>query len=197
MTEVPPAPPTLVLIAGFARAGKDTLASGILEWSKRPAVKLNFADALKEGADAFMQYLHIDRHGSFFDEQFKVQHRDFLVAAGKFARSLHKDIFAEHLANWAPCQEAPDGEVAQTVVCSDLRYLNEIHVCQEILTPLGWRVRTVYLATAGVYHANDEEFYSMLDMKSNHRFDQEFIFRPNSRQDIISEGKRLALSWQL
>ena len=197
MTEVPPAPPTLVLIAGFARAGKDTLATGILEWSKRPAAKLNFADVLKEGGNAFMEYLHLQDRGNFFHEQFKVEHRDFLVAAGKFARSLNRDVFAEHLANWTPCQEAPDGEVCQTVVCSDLRYLNEIQVCQEILTPLGWRVRTVYLATAGVYHANDEEFYSILDMKANHRFDQEYIFRPNARQDIINEGRRLALSWQL
>ena len=193
--DVPPSPPTLVLIAGFARAGKDTLASGILEWSRRPAVKLNFADALKEAGNEFLSYLHLS--GDFFNEEFKVQHRDFLVSAGQFARSINKDVFAYHLANFAPCTEAPCGEVAQTVVCSDLRYLNEIHVCQEILTPLGWRVRTVYLATAGVYHANDEEFYSVLDMKSNHRFDQEFIFRPNARQDIINEGKRLALSWQL
>jgi len=197
MTEVPPVPPTLVLIAGFARAGKDTLATGILEWSRRPAAKLNFADVLKEGGNAFMEYLHLQDRGNFFHEQFKVEHRDFLVAAGKFARSLNRDVFAEHLANWTPCQEAPDGEVCQTVVCSDLRYLNEIQVCQEILTPLGWRVRTVYLATAGVYHANDEEFYSILDMKANHRFDQEYIFRPNARQDIINEGRRLALSWQL
>jgi len=198
MTEAPPdSPPTLVLIGGFARSGKDTLASGILEWSRRPAAKLNFADALKEAAAEMMTYLHLDKHGSFYDEAFKVKHREFLVSAGKFARSLNKDIFAEHLANWTPCTEAPDGEVAQTVVCSDLRYLNEIHVCQEILTPLGWRVRTVYLTTAGVYHANDEEFYSVLEMRANHRFDQEFIFRPNCRQDIINEGKRLALSWRL
>lgn len=197
MTEAPPSPPTLVLIAGFARAGKDTLATGILEWCRRPASKLNFADALKEGADEFMTYLHLDRHGSFFNEQFKVEHRDFLVSAGKFARSLNRNVFAEHLANWAPMQEAPDGEIAQTVVCSDLRYSNEIEVCQDILLPLGWRVRTVYVSTAGVYHANDEEFYSILDIRANHRFDQEYIFRPESRQDIVNEGRRLALSWQL
>lgn len=197
MSDPLPAPPTLVLIAGFARSGKDTLASGILEWSRRPAAKLNFADALKEGCDAFLEYLHLSERGSFFNEHFKVEHRDFLVSAGRFARSLHRDIFAEHLANYAPCTEAPDGETAQTVVCSDLRYSNEIEVCQEILHPLGWRVRTVFITTSGVYHANDDEFYSVLEMKGAHRFDQEYIFRPDSRQDIINEGRRLALSWQL
>lgn len=193
--DVPPSPPTLVLIAGFARAGKDTLASGILEWSRRPAVKLNFADALKEAGNEFLAYLHLD--GNFFQEDFKVQHRDFLVSAGKFARSINKDIFAYHLANFTPCTEAPCGEVAQTVVCSDLRYLNEIEVCKEVLEPLGWKVRTVYVSTSGVYHANDEEFYSILDIKANHRFDQEYIFRADSRQDIVREGRNLALSWRL
>ena len=62
MTEAPTpmAAPTLVLIAGYARAGKDTLASGILEWSQRPAEHINFADALKEAANHYMDYLGLD-----------------------------------------------------------------------------------------------------------------------------------------
>lgn len=186
---------TLVLISGYARAGKDTLAHGLLEWSKKPAAKVAFADALKESANEFMQYLHLE--GDFFNDEFKVKHRDFLVSAGTFARSINRDVFAYHLANFVPCTEAPCGEVAQTVVCSDLRYLNEIEVCQEVLTPLGWRVRTVYVATAGVHHANDEEFYSILNIRSHHRFDQEYIFKPEARQDIVREGRNLSLSWRL
>ena len=56
----PMAPPTLVLIAGFARAGKDTLANGLLEWSTRPAEHINFADALKEAGNHFLDYLQLD-----------------------------------------------------------------------------------------------------------------------------------------
>ena len=93
--------PTLVLIAGYARAGKDTLASGILEWSQRPAEHINFADALKEAANHYMDYLGLD--GDFFKEDFKVDNRDFLVHAGKFARRMDRDVFARHFANWCPC----------------------------------------------------------------------------------------------
>ena len=90
--------PTLVLIAGFSRAGKDTLANGLMEWSERRAAKVNFADPLKEFANAMLSYLHLE--GDFFNEEFKVKHRDFLVSTGKFARSLNQDVFAEHLARY-------------------------------------------------------------------------------------------------
>ena len=74
------APPTLVLVSGFARAGKDTLASGLLEWSTRSAEHINFADALKEACNQYLDYLQLD--GDFFREDFKVEHRKFLVDAG-------------------------------------------------------------------------------------------------------------------
>ena len=99
--------PTLVMIAGFSRAGKDTLANGLMEWSERRAYKVNFADPLKECANAMLSYLHLE--GDFFNEEFKIKHRDFLVSTGKFARSLNQDVFAEHLARYLPFVSA-DGE---------------------------------------------------------------------------------------
>lgn len=189
------APPTLVLVSGFARAGKDTLASGLLEWSTRTAEHINFADALKEAANHYLDYLQLD--GDFFREDFKVEHRKFLVDAGKFARSLDQDVFARHFANWVPIMKHPDTVAPETVVCSDWRYINELRVCQDILWEKGWRVRTVYVATAGVGPANDEELDSIAQIRAEHSFDQEFIFKPNSRNTIMEEGRRLAKSWRL
>jgi hypothetical protein len=189
------APPTLVLVSGFARAGKDTLASGLLEWSTRPAEHINFADALKEAANHYLDYLQLD--GDFFREDFKVEHRKFLVDAGKFARSLDMDVFARHFANWVPIMKHPDTVSPETVVCSDWRYINELRVCQDILWEKGWRVRTVYVSTAGVGPANDEELDSIAQIRAEHSFDQEFIFKPNSRNTIMEEGRRLAKSWRL
>jgi len=189
------APPTLVLIAGYARAGKDTLASGILEWSKRPSRKTNFADHLKDAANDYLWALNLE--GNFHNEAFKVQHRDFLVSAGRLARSIDPDIFAKNLAYFAPIQHTPDEVAPETVVCSDWRYANELRVCQDVLWDLGWRVRTVYVATAGIGPANDEEFRSLCEIRETHSFDQEFVFAPNQRHAIIEEGRRLALSWHL
>lgn len=189
------AAPTLVLISGFARAGKDCLASGILEWAKRPSRKTNFADHLKNAGNDFLWSLNLE--GDFHNEPFKVKHRDVLVTLGRFARSLNVNVFAENLANFAPIQMTP-GEVApETVVASDLRYLNEVRVCQDILWEKGWRVRTIYVATAGVGPANDEELDSITEIRASHLFDQEYIFKPNSRNQIMNEGRNLARQWRL
>lgn len=189
------AAPTLVLISGFARAGKDCLASGILEWAKRPSRKTNFADHLKDASNDFLWGLNLE--GDFHSEPFKVKHRDVLVTLGKFARSLNPSVFAENLAHFAPIQMTP-GEIApETVVCSDLRYLNEVRTCQDILWERGWKVRTVFVSTAGVGPANDEELESICELKAEHSFDQEYVFAPNTRQQIMQEGRHLALNWNL
>lgn len=189
------AAPTLVLISGFARAGKDCLATGILEWAKRPARKTNFADHLKDAGNDFMWSLNLE--GDFHNEAFKVKHRDVLVTLGRFARSLNVNVFAENLANYAPIQMSADQLAPETVVCSDLRYLNEVRVCQDILWERGWKVRTVFVSTAGVGPANDEELDSICELKAEHSFDQEFVFAPNSRNHIMNEGRHLALNWNL
>ena len=41
---------------------------------------------------------------------------------------------------------------------------------------MGWRVRTVYVATAGIGPANDEEFRSLCEIRETHSFDQEYVF---------------------
>ena len=187
--------PTLVLICGYARAGKDTLASGILEWATRPARKQNFADYLKDAANDFLMSLHLE--GDFHNEAFKVQHRDFLVSAGKLARGLDKDIFAKNLANYCPIQMTPGEQAPETVVCSDLRYANEVEVCQDILHDLGWRVRTIYVATAGIGPANAEELDSICEIREKHDFDLEMTFAPNSRNTIMQEGRYIAKTWRL
>jgi len=187
--------PTLVLISGFARAGKDTLATGILEWSTRPSRKVNFADYLKDAGNDFLMSLNLE--GNFHDERFKVQHRDFLVAAGKLARSLDVDIFAKNLANFCPIQMGPDEVAPETVVCSDLRYANDVAVCQDVLHDLGWRVRTVYVSTAGIGPANQEELDSICEIREKHAFDLELTFAPNSRNTILMEGRYIAKTWRL
>lgn len=187
--------PTLVLICGFARAGKDTLAHGLLEWSTRPAEHVNFADALKEAANHYLDYLDIE--GDFFDEPFKVAHREFLVNAGKFARQLDEDVFARHFGNWCTAIKGPDKLPPETIVCSDWRYINELRVCQDILWEKGWRVRTIYVATAGAGPANDEELDSIAEIRASHLFDQEYVFKPDARNQIMHEGRQLARAWKL
>lgn len=187
---------TLVLVGGYARAGKDTLCHGMLEWSKRPSAKVNFADALKQACNTYLADLGLP--GDFMDDDFKVTHREFLVAAGRFARAVDRDVFARHLAKWVPMIRCNDGTRdvdAETVVCSDWRYLNELEVCRRMLPD--WRIRTVYVATSCLAPANDEEAWSIDQILTAGVVDQIYVFKPNQRHVIIDEGRRLALTWNL
>lgn len=187
---------TLVLITGYARAGKDTLADGILEWSQRPALRINFADSLKEAADNFLSYLNLS-DVSFFDETFKCEHRDSLVCMGELARSVDRDVFARHLAYWVPmCADANDRS-AETIVCADWRYLNELEVVKKHLEPKGWTIRKVYIETEGVLPANDVEAASIYTIRMTVGFDYVLLFRPESRRLILDAGRSMAAKWQL
>jgi hypothetical protein len=186
---------TLVLICGYARAGKDTLGSGILEWSEHNAEKINFADELKDCANYLLDCLGIQ--GNFHDDNFKSSNRDFLVSLGTFARSKNPAVFAEIMAQTVAQGYDDEGMLVDTVVCTDWRYLNELIVCQKVLIPLGWRVRTVYISTTGISAANPEEANSICEIRDVVRFDQEYHFDANHRHAIMSEGRMLAKQWNL
>ena len=186
---------TLVLICGYARAGKDTLGSGILEWSEHNAEKINFADSLKDSANVFLDCLELQ--GDFHDDDYKSANRDFLVSCGTFARSLKPTVFADVMAQTVAQGYDDDGMPVDTVVCTDWRYLNELIVCQQVLIPLGWRVRTVYISTTGISAANVEEAKSICEIRDVVRFDQEYHFDADHRHAIMSEGRMLAKQWNL
>ena len=196
-----PLPPvnTVILITGYARAGKDTLADGIALGASHPVVHLNFADTLKQACDAYMQSLDVGGAGAtrtFRNEAFKVAHRHFLVEAGTFARSLDRDVFA--LAFTRQCnlilRNAQNTNLGlnTTVVCSDWRYLNEWTIVNEVLGREGWRVFTVQISTAGVEAANEEEGKSIGEILRNVSTHLNYGFQPEHKQAIINEGKTLA-----
>ena len=186
---------TLVLICGYARAGKDTLAGGIMEWSEKNNYQINFADALKDVSNMFLESLELE--GNFHDDEFKTHNRDFLVSAGTFARRINPNVFAEELAK--TCSTATDDDCIpyETVVCSDWRYFNELIVCQRRLIPMGWRIRTVYISTNGIGPANSEEAQSIKEIRELIKFDSEYHFERDNRNQIMQEGRHLAKQWRL
>lgn len=187
---------TVVLITGYARAGKDTLAEGIFLAATKPAFHINFADSLKQACDAYMQILEVGGSGAtktFRNEAFKVRHRDFLVAAGTFARDLDRDVFA--LSFCRQCKRIADSHPGQdiTVVCSDWRYINEYGIVSSILGgAYGWQVYTAQISTSDVHAANEEEGKSIGEIVRNIPVNLGFTFWQDSKQAVISEGKNVA-----
>jgi hypothetical protein len=188
----------VILITGYARAGKDTLADGVSLVASGPVVHLNFADVLKQACDSYMQSLGIGGSGAtqtFRNESFKVRHRHFLVSAGVFARSINEDVFA--LAFTRQCQLIARCNnsigIGTTIICSDWRYINELEVIENMLVGAqDWKLHKVMVRTTGVEAANEEEGKSIGLITRQVAFDHEYIFLPDSRQRILNEGKDLA-----
>lgn len=188
---------TVVLISGYARAGKDTLGQGLLEWSVKNSDKVNFADELKDSANLWIDSVGLAGIGNFFHDEFKSEHRDVLVSLGSFARKFDQDVWAKMLCeNIQNCVD-DDGIPFETVICTDWRYLNELTCVQRNLIPAGWKVKTVYVETKGIGPANEEEERSIGFMRKFVKFDQEYYFESNSRNHILSEGRALAKYWRL
>jgi hypothetical protein len=188
---------TVVLISGYARAGKDTLGQGLLEWSVKNSDKVNFADELKDSANLWIDSVGLTGVGNFFHDEFKSEHRDVLVSLGSFARKFDQDVWARMLCeNIQNCVD-DDGIPFETVICTDWRYLNELTCVQRNLIPAGWKVKTVYVETKGIGPANEEEERSIGFMRKFVKFDQEYYFESNSRNHILSEGRALAKYWRL
>lgn len=142
--------PTLFLITGFSRAGKDTLADALVE-RLAGARKVAFADALKSAGNLFLERLDLHSLADLRMDSDKVRFRDFLVAGGKMARALRPTVFADIAAG-----NARDLLLSgRCAVISDWRYLNELEAVSRICCP--HVIRTVYLGRRGLGPANEEE----------------------------------------
>lgn len=188
-----PSKPTIILLCGYARAGKDTFAEGMIEGAQSLEAT-SFATALKFAADSYLEQLALankETGRTFWNEQFKVAHRDFLVTAGKFARSIDVDVFANALVNRVCHLQTTN------IVVTDWRYLNEYAVISRELSRIGWRVVTVWLETIGTFAANEEEALTIAEIRRAMATDYEYFFRPSSKEAVKEMGKDLARSLQL
>ena len=182
------APQTIVLLSGYARSGKDTFAEGMTRYSV-DIKRIAYADALKDAANEYARNLGLSVN--FHEETFKAQHRDTLVAMGRFARSIHRDVFVFNLT------EAANRERGHVVV-TDCRYLNETVVTKQLMGEVrGWRVVHLHIETEGVGPANDEEATSIREMLEGVIPDQTYCFKPNSAVTIREVGASVAKHLQL
>ena len=159
--------PTVFLIGGFSRAGKDTLADRIAALTG--AAKVSFADDLKAAANRVFTSLGIESV-DLKAEPDKVRFRDLLVAAGKAARAVDPDVFARHAGQRARYSILS----GRCVVIPDWRYLNELAVVHRLVAPA--RVVTVLIEKTCNAPANEEEARTIRDILDNVTIDQARIF---------------------
>ena len=147
--------PALILVCGFARAGKDTLADGLQAGAINGAVKVSFAEPLKRKADQAIRDIIGPgvKFPGFSDEAFKVANRALLVELGKTCRAIRQDCFVE-LALDSICAPLSQGK---TVIITDVRYSNELQRCADWAALRGVPLYTLLIYTDGIEAANEEE----------------------------------------
>ena len=162
--------PTVFLICGFARTGKDTLGAALLDLLPHSR-KVAFADSLKAAGNLFLERLNLHGMADLNRESDKFRFRDFLVAGGKMARALQPDVFAERAA-----YEAKMNLLAgRCVVIPDWRYPNELIAVQTICST--YPVVTVRLHRESTGAANEEEAVHMAQIEDTCRIDHEASFK--------------------
>ena len=188
MSARPKTPQTIVLLSGYARSGKDTFAEGMIRYSQ-DIKRIAFADALKDAANDFS--INLGLSVNFHDDTVKAAHRETLVALGRFARSIHKDVFVYNLT------EAATRERGHVVV-TDTRYINEVVVTKQLMNEVrGWRVIHLHIETEGVGPANDEEAASIREMLEGCIPTQTYVFKPNTAVTLREVGKSVAKHLEL
>jgi hypothetical protein len=187
---------TAVLICGYSRAGKDTLADGMLLPNLKNlnfTYKVAFADQLKEIADEVLGLANL-RHSlkdTFYNDNFKVKNRDVLVHLGVAMRSIDPNVWVDlalRRSNFPTAIET----VGANLIVTDWRYLNEYRRAKELLPD--FKVITVYVETVGLHPANEEEAKSIAEIKREIPWDYEFYFSPNSSDAILKQGSNLSLT---
>lgn len=162
--ETDPMPPkfTVFAIAGYAGAGKDTMADAMAEHLP-PGIrytKIKMADGLKGALGFALAQLGLDVDPYTEDRKVKEKLRPLMMEFGRYCRSVDKGVFANKVVEVI----LPLSGFADVVFVPDMRYLNEHTILREVCAEHGWRYRPIYVHTGGVRPANDEEDESICDL---------------------------------
>lgn len=186
----------IVMIYGYARAGKDTLADGLRIGSKNGMVRLSFASSLKAVvAKAVSHYVKVD----YANDAEKMQDRDLLVEFGRAVRRRNPLAFAETLCEQMYFHDQMPEYFGRggSYVITDARYFNEYQYVTQWAKEHGHPVVSVYVWREGNSYANIEERDSIAEVLEHVKFDYlidgEAYDADNVRQKGIDLAKTLNL----
>lgn len=160
----------LIPIAGFARAGKDSLADAIfdhLEVSEPSysVITLKFADALKKDLEKAMASVGVKIDAFTEDTAEKAKLRPMLVAYGEYRRSIDPDVWVKKVLKeigvWVNETLDETGSDGSVILIPDLRYLNEYEKLEAVCKKHGWAFVPIYIERNGNLPANDQEAESI------------------------------------
>lgn len=178
-----------VLICGFARAGKDTFAKGLIAGAK-DAKRMAYADNLKDALSLAAHSLGLGIN--YHDDAEKAVDRNLLVEFGRAMRRRDKDIFARQIEH-----NLIGLQPGKTIVVSDWRYLNEYTVAKQACDQYGVKLHTVQIVRHGWTAANEEEAVSMQEVIEAVPFDETVFATSGDEEAVLMAGIRTAKLWNL
>ena len=178
-----------VLICGYARAGKDTFAKGIIAGA-RAAKRMAYADNLKNALNIAAQHLNVEV--DYHRDEDKAIDRDLLVEFGRAMRRRDVNVFANQLA-----RDLDANDTASTIVVPDWRYLNEYKVAARACKEYGYKLHTVQVVRHGWKAANAEEQMSMDEVQAAVPMDETHFASSGDEEAVLLAGIRTAKLWNL
>ena len=158
----------IILISGFARSGKDTLANGLVkEFAKadKEAVVTKFAIALKRALQLALNDVGLGHIDVFTEDTAEKEIlRPLLVEFGKYCRAKDKNVFVNRTLKDV---DAMLKQGKDAVVISDCRYLNEAKLVRAYGANELVEVDRFHIERRNNKAANDEEANSIAHMNVN------------------------------
>jgi hypothetical protein len=200
----------IIPIAGFARAGKDTLADAIFDQLEQDepeysAIVLKFADALKQSLQEALDEAGVAIDVFTEDTGKKAALRPLLVNFGEYCRAQNPDVWVNkvigHINTWADETTADAGSTGSVVLIPDLRYCNEYEKLEALCIKRGWEFVPIYIERQGNLPANNAEAESIGLMAAHGYFRKgnalQVCFPDNSVEDIEQWAKKFTQSMSL
>jgi hypothetical protein len=178
----------IVLVSGYAQAGKDTFANAVVHnLVGREPNTFKFAEALREALAYALGVLRIERSVWTEIKEEKDKLRPVLVELGEYARGYDEDVFANFLAD--EIETAFTAFTTDVALVTDLRYHNEHQILKALATRRGWQFYWVHIVREGNLPANDKERASVTRLLDNEL--PTCVYRaPNGEAHIIESCAR-------
>ena len=188
----------VIPIAGFARAGKDTLANAIFDYLDQDepsysVILMKFADALKQSLQASLDEAGVKVDVFTEDTDKKAALRPLLVAYGEYCRSQNPNVWVdkviEDINTWADETVIDSDSTGSVVLIPDLRYANEYQKLEALCIKRGWAYVPIYIERGGNLPANNSEAESIGLMAA-----RGYFARDNALQVGFADGSTEMIS---
>jgi hypothetical protein len=192
----------VIPIAGFARAGKDTLADAIFDHLEQDepgysVIVMKFADALKHSLQASLNEAGVKVDVYTEDTAKKTGLRPLLVSFGEYCRSQNQNVWVdkviENINTWADETVADSDSTGSVVLIPDLRYANEYQKLEALCIKRGWAYVPIYIERGGNLPANEAEAESIGLMAARGYFSRDNALQvgfPDNSVEAISQWAR-------